>query len=224
MGNQIESTYPLTTWLQWVIANAIAECAGLGLTFGAGFVIFTLLGEPESTGAALLLGLLMVATGVLEGLIVGFLQWGVLRKVLPEIRWKSWVVATLIGALIAWLLGSIPSTMASMQSGPQAAASEPQQAVILLLAAVMGAVLGVVLAFPQWHVLRKQTTNAWIWLPANSLAWLAGMPVIFTTVDLAFQQLSRASALILLLSGLAVTGAVVGAIHGYALLRLIAET
>jgi uncharacterized protein YacL len=210
----------LSIWAQWVLANGIAECVGLGLTFGAGVVIFIVFGEPRHTWEALAFGLLMVITGVIEGSIVGIFQWRVIRKLLPIINWKSWLVATLIGALTAWLLGSIPSTLASMQPDQQAEMVEPQLAVMLLLAAAMGAVLGLVLAFPQSHVLRKYTSNAWIWLPANSLAWLAGLPIIFAAVDLVFKQNSTVFAVLLFFSALALTGAVVGAIHGLALVRL----
>ena len=66
-----------------------------------------------------------------------------------------------------------------------AVAEEPPQAVVLLLAAGMGLVAGLILSAAQWRVLRRHVTRAWQWLPANAIAWAAGMPLIFAGVDVA---------------------------------------
>jgi hypothetical protein len=70
-------------------------------------------------------------------------------------------------------------------SSPEA---EPPQWVILLLAAGMGAVGGAVLSFAQWLAMRSKVKSAGVWIPANMLAWLFGMPVIFWGIDLAFKM------------------------------------
>lgn len=55
------------------------------------------------------------------------------------------------------------------------------------------------------------------------LAWALGMPVIFASVDrayVAYESGSVAGALLIFAAALALTGAVVGAVHGLALVRL----
>jgi hypothetical protein len=42
-----------------------------------------------------------------------------------------------------------------------------------------------VLSFAQWRVLRKAAGRAGGWIPANMLAWMAGMPLIFWGIDAA---------------------------------------
>lgn len=101
-----------------------------------------------------------------------------------------------------------------------AAATEPSQGMMLLLAAGMGLVGGALLSFAQWLVLRKHVRGAGIWLPANMVAWLLGMPVIFWAIDQAQKLNSSYQAVAFTAVALLVVGAVVGAVHGLALVRL----
>ena len=214
-------TSKLRLWWQWILANALGELVGLGATFAIGFGLFSGLSDIPGIGAVLLSAGLMTTTGVLEGGVVGFAQWVVLRHTIQGISWRSWVLATIIGALIAWFFGSIPMTMASLsQPSASTPASEPPQTVVLLLAAGMGLVAGLILSLAQWRVLRKQVKKAWLWLPANALAWAVGMPIIFAAVDLAQQTGSIAGGVMVMAAGITLAGAVVGAIHGPALLYL----
>jgi len=206
---------------QWILANALGELVGLGATFAIGFGLFSGLADTPGIGAALLSAGLMTTTGVLEGGVVGYAQWLVLRKAIPSIGWRPWVIATIIGAVIAWFFGSIPMTLMSLsQLTTSTPASEPTQTVVLLLAAGMGLIAGAILSVVQWRVLRKQVRKAWLWLPANALAWAAGMPIIFAAVDLAQLAGSIAGSLIVMAAGITLAGAIVGAIHGLALIDL----
>jgi peptidoglycan/LPS O-acetylase OafA/YrhL len=66
---------------------------------------------------------------------------------------------------------------------------------------------------------RKVERAAW-WMPANMLAWLVGMPIIFWGIDAAQKGQPPLQAVLLLAGVLFLTGAVVGAIHGAFLARL----
>jgi hypothetical protein len=128
----------------------------------------------------------------------------------------------LIGALLAYVLGYLPSTLMSMREATASTApvAEPAQWIVLLLAAGMGAAGGAVLSFAQWLAMRGRVRGAGIWMPANMLAWLFGMPVIFWGIDLAFKMSALWQSALLLAGTLFAAGAVVGAIHGLFLIRL----
>jgi hypothetical protein len=127
----------------------------------------------------------------------------------------------MIGALLAWTFGSIPTTMLSMNTDPLTTPPlEPDISSILLISGSMGALLGIILAMAQWLVLRKHVSNAWWWLPANSAAWLLGMPMVFAAVDLAQKVESLAHILLIFAGALTLTGTVVGSVHGIALTKL----
>jgi hypothetical protein len=212
-------------YLRWLSANSLAELLGLGATFALDILLFTRLGDPQTVLAAAGMILLTTATGAIEGTVVGVLQWSVLRRPFPQVTRRAWVVATVVGAVVAWFLGSLPSTLMGLGSEQSGAASqEPETWLMMLLAAGMGLFLGVILALPQWRVLRRAVKSAWVWLPANAVAWALGMPVIFAAVDLAYNTGAVAGAVAVMAAALALTGAVVGAVHGVALVWLAGKT
>jgi len=139
-------------------------------------------------------------------------------------RWRTWAVATGAGAFLAWTLGMIPSTVLSLGAGPSSgggAQAESSQALMYGLAFLMGLVLGPVLGFAQWLALRRYVMGAALWVPANAVAWAFGMVVIFVGIDLAMDGRFGLRAVGILVFTLACAGAVVGAIHGLALVRLL---
>lgn len=208
-------------WWRWVAANALGEFIGLGAVAALGFLFLRHTGEPANAVQALTLAGAFVLLGALEGAVVGLAQRQVLRTRLPAIR--GWVHATVAGAMAAWAVGMLPSTLMSLAPHQDNAAPvEPPLVMLLLLAAGLGAVAGPLLAAFQWLSLRAVVARkAWLWLPANAAAWTVGMPVIFlgaqaNEVTSSPPVIAVAAALALLLAG-----AVVGAVHGRVLLALI---
>lgn len=221
MSRQMDIRHRFQLWPRWVGVNALAELVGLGATLALDFVIISSIAAAQTMTASLLAIVLMTATGAVEGLVVGLLQWSVLRRPFPSIARRTWVVATVTGAVVAWFLGSLPSTLMDMgaQQGSTPVAGPPL-ATVLMLAAGMGFVLGAVLAYPQWRVLRRAISGAWVWIPANCVAWAGGMAVIFAAIDVAQRASSTSQALAVAGASLLLAGAVVGAVHGLALVWL----
>jgi hypothetical protein len=213
-------------WFRWVSANALGELFGLGLTFLITGFAFSKLENQQTMTAILLSFVFAVTSGAVEATLVGLAQWWAMRPWFPAIGRFAWWRGTLIGALIAYVLGYLPSTLMSLgeatsQSAPVA---EPPQWIILLLAAGMGAVGGAVLSFAQWLALRGKVRRAGLWIPANMLAWFLGMPIIFWGVDLAFKMSALWQSILLMAGILLIAGAVVGAIHGRFLVSLAKES
>lgn len=208
-------------WQRWVVANALGELVGLGTVAAVGFLFLRHVGEPQTGPQSLALAGLFVLLGAFEGLVIGLAQRHVLRTLLPSVR--GWVLATVGGALLAWALGMVPSTVANFapQDG-EAASFDPPLALVLLLAGGLGAVAGPLLAAIQWLSLRKVLAGkAGWWLAANAAAWALGMPIIFLGVQAhQFTSSAVATAAIVALALLA-AGAVVGAVHGRVLLGLV---
>lgn len=209
-------------WQRWVVANALGELVGLGTVAAVGLLLFQHAGEPANLEQALLFAAAFVLLGAFEGTVIGLAQRQVLRTLLPSVR--GWVLATLVGAMVAWAVGMVPTTVAAlMQQGttPTATPSEPPLIMVLLLASCLGAVAGPMLAAFQWLSLRNVVpTKAWLWLPANAAAWALGMPVIFLGAEA--NELTSSTTAIAALVALAIfiAGAVVGAVHGRVLLGL----
>lgn len=204
-------------WSSWIAANALGELLGLGLAGAIGIGVAQAVAIPPAAEIAIKVAAFLVI-GVYEGAIVGGAQWIVLRRVLPRLDAPSWVGATIAGAVIAWMLGSIPSALAGRAGGP---AVEPPLALVLLLSAAMGAVLGVILGAAQWVVLRRHARRAGRWIAANAAAWAVGMPVIFLATGIVGPQTPAIAIAALAALFVTIAGAVVGAIEGAFLVRLI---
>lgn len=209
---------------RWILANALAELVGLGATFGLGYVVGPAADAAGTAMAVVGAGLVMVVAGTLfEGVVVGLAQGWVLTDALGALALRDWVRATALGAFLAWLLGMIPSTIAQLTADPTAAAEAPAMVggEVLVLAAVLGLVLGPILALPQWAVLRRHVARAGWWIAANAGAWAVGMMVVFAGAGALAEDGSRAGFAAVLLTSFLVAGAAVGTVHGAVLVRLL---
>jgi hypothetical protein len=220
-----EETYG-KLWLRWVGANIVAETLGLGASFLVLYLTFSL-GEPRGLLQAAALALPSIVIGGIEGLLVGLGQWWAMHPYLPSVPRNRWVLATVIGALLAWTLGMLPSTLMSVSAQAEGAAqaaaanAEPPTWIVILLSMCLGLVAGIILATPQWLVLRHSLAHAGWWIPANCLAWMLAMPLTFILPDLLPAGSSVVTIAIFLLAALALVGAIVGAVHGAALVWLL---
>lgn len=217
-------------YYRWIAANGWAESVGLGTTLLVGRAAAPLLERDPGPGPVLLAAAAAVILGILlEGVLVGLAQAGVLRRAGAGVSVSGWIGATAAGAGAAWLLGMVPSTVAALLvSGSSGAgappAAEPPALVQCGLALLLGAVTGPVLGLGQWLVLRRHVAGAGRWIAANALAWALGMVVIFAGMDRVPWE--RGGLLVplgvYLVCGAA--GLVVGAVHGRVLQRLLGQT
>jgi len=218
-------------WWRWIVANSLAEfiglgsvaAIGLGSVAAAGYFVMSILGEPQGIFPALLFATIFITLGAFEGLVVGYAQTKVLQQQLPTLR--GWIRATVVGAVIAWVLGMLPSTVMNLANVSETSPPpEISEWLRLLFAAGLGLITGPILAFFQWRCLRHyvRTRSRW-WLPANALAWAAGMPVIFAGAHVA--AISTIHLVIIFAVGLSLllAGTIVGAIHGRILVWILNE-
>lgn len=212
-------------WQRWVASNALGEMLGLGSTLAVGAFFITRLGNDQSLTAVLASFGVAVASGAIEATLVGLAQWWAMHPWFTGISRRGWWIATLVGALVAYVMGYLPSTLMSMgQQASEAPAAEPAQWIVFLLAAGLGLVGGAVLSFAQWLILRKSVPGAGWWIPANMLAWLVGMPLVFWGIDAAQKGQPTWQSVLLIAGVLLLMGAVVGAIHGVVIVRLAERT
>jgi hypothetical protein len=197
---------------------------GLGGSAGLALLIFGIAGPAETAVIVLAAeGMVVIAT-ILEGDVVGLAQWLVLRRILMQITGRRWIGATALGALVAWVLGMLPSTVMSLQETTgNVEPPEFRAGTAIGLAFVMGLALGPILAFFQWLVLRQHLPCAGWWIPANAVAWAFGMMLIFAGAGTISAEASPLTIAGVLAVTCLLAGTVVGAIHGLVLIWLLRE-
>ncbi|MGB8381258.1 MAG: hypothetical protein WCG47_08395 [Dermatophilaceae bacterium] len=203
---------------RWVLANGVGELLGLGLGALASLPLQMRLESALPTVAAALVAAVVFA--VLEGAIVGGLQWRVLRERAPSISARAWVGATMLGGLIAWLAVSLPFALMPDDSAAAEATPEPPLVLQLALMALAGLAAGPVLGGTQALVLRRVTDRPWSWVWANARAWAVGLPIIQLAAGGMPAGTPAAFAVAAAAAALFVAGCAVGRIHGPTLVRL----
>lgn len=201
-----------TLWEAWVAATAIAELVGLIMVLLVSTTM-NLLGTTELVAV-------LYVVGLLQGIVLGFAQWLVLRHYIKHMG--KWIVVTAIAAAIAWLLGIKAIALLSFFLVLDHAGTVEMRTLALTRDVfLVGAWTGGVLGLAQWLVLREHIRRAGGWVFANAIAWACGLLVAFVgTTFMTFDRFDFATALAGAVTGLT-AGAVVGGITGIALLWLL---
>ncbi len=185
-------------WLGWVAASTV----GMFVGFIAGFLsldlIYDVLGDWLNYNV---LGdwFDFLFLGIVPGIVVGVLQWLVLRQRVSGAGW--WVLASAAAGygILAGFIGY----------------SESLSFGTLLRFTGVVALGGAVTGILQWLVLRSQVSRAGWWVLASTVGWALGM-----AVSRAFPWGADDSDA---LGALVVTGAVLGAVTGGALVWLLRQ-
>src|SRR5512143_2892833 len=103
-----------TLWFRWMLANAMGEMFGLGLTLVVGAYAISKIGDQAGIVAILAVFIVAVFSGAIEATLVGLAQWTAMHPWFPNATAFAWWRATLLGALLAYVLGWLPSTIMSL--------------------------------------------------------------------------------------------------------------
>jgi hypothetical protein len=144
--------------VRWVLVVTLGEAVGFSVPAVVGVAVTGAPWGPRATLVALVLA------GSVEGALLGAAQADCLYRwrVLPARRW--WVVATSVGAAVAWSIGMLPSTFDLRWTAETA-----------VVAGVGGLMLLTSLPLAQYFVLRGHASRAARWIPINIAAWLLGI-------------------------------------------------
>ena len=211
-------------WWKWTLNCGIGELIGIAAAAMIAIAVTQFLGEPETVGDKILGIFIMLFAGLIEGFILGTLQWKVLKIKFPDIPYDKWSNMTILVAMMGWLIGTTAvMVLMEIEQIPDTALIVPTIGQTILYASGLGLVLGAIFGYFQWLVFRKYALHTFKWIWANAIGWAIAMVIIFY-----FSSLPNAGtpALMVLLYG--VTGGVlaglsVGAITGLFLNRIIKE-
>ncbi|BAZ39612.1 hypothetical protein NIES4101_55660 [Calothrix sp. NIES-4101] len=193
-------------WERWIVATSIAEVIGLAIVAVVSLIV-SQFGYIQGT---------FTLVGILEGIVLGFAQWLVLRRYIQHSR--RWIIATVIGALFAWFSGLTVSALMAIAYAGVSDVTKTQAFIKGLF--LLGAGLGAMLGFCQWLVIKNQIRFSIWWIVANAIAWAVGLFVAYIGVGMAQESFSLQTALVTAVTGTAM-GAVIGGITGTALVCLL---
>jgi hypothetical protein len=190
--------------VRWVLVVTLGEAVGFTVPAAVSVAVTGASWGPLPTLVAIVLA------GTVEGAMLGAAQADCLYRwrVLPVRRW--WIVATSVGAAVAWSLGMLPSTFDLRWTAATA-----------VVAGVGGLMLLTSLPLAQYFVLRDHAKRAALWIPINIAAWLLGIAWTLAPSPVVDES-TPAGALILIygIAGLCMA-ATVAIVTGVGMIRLL---
>ncbi|HEY5846112.1 MAG TPA: hypothetical protein VIT42_04895 [Microlunatus sp.] len=152
---------PSRFFRRWLGFVTLGEGAGFAMAAAAGVASAVLQPSPALAYAV------VIAAGAIEGGLLGVGQLLALRALrLESSVLRRWPVLTSLGAVVAWAIGLLPSTL------PDLDWSSP---LVWVGAGLLGLVLLAAIPLAQLILLRRMVLRPWRWLPANILGWLLGI-------------------------------------------------
>lgn len=190
---------------RWVLLVTLGEAVGFCVPAAIGVAMSAASWGPLVTVLA------MVLAGSVEGAALGLAQADCLHRwgVLPVRR--RWVLATSVGAAVAWSLGMLPSVLGGLN-----------WTFATIVAAGIGAlILLTSLPIAQYVVLRDHARRPVLWIPVNMVAWLVG--ISWTLLPSPWVDQSTPPGLLILICGIAglCMAATVAVITGLGLIWLL---
>ncbi len=205
---------PSGFYRKWILACGLAEFIGIGIA--AGFAVFSqLYVDGPAWWQRTMVLLLMIIAGSIEGTLVGYFQWRVLSLKFSKLAARRWIQLTIAAAVVAWLLGMLPSTLASGAETGSDASFDPQTWMMVLMGMGMGLVLGPLFGFFQWLELRRHAQKSHLWIWANLLGWMGGLAFIFLGASLPSLQTPIWGIILSAIAGGLTGGLTVGIITGW---------
>jgi hypothetical protein len=206
-SHPVSESHHYGLWMKWTLAVGLGELIGFGV-LAVALPLLLAFSMPES-----ILPLAAISFGAVEGAAVGTAQWLVLRRYLPDLTRRAWVLATALAAMWAYALAMIPFQLADPNT------LDP------IVMVVGGLTLGVLFLLSmggaQWLVLRRHVPNSGWWVLANAIAWPLGVAAPVVTIALVPDPAPLAATIAAGILGGLLMGIVVGGLTGIVLVRLL---
>lgn len=151
-------------WRRWTLSTTLAEAAGFCAPALAGVA------AAQAGLSAVSTLLVMLAAGAVEGSALGAGQHWVLARHLRRLPRGEFVLATAAGAMLAYAIGMLPSTL-----GDRLGDAAPT--LVVPVAALAGVALLASIGTAQWVVLRRAGYDRPWWILTTAGGWLAGLAV-----------------------------------------------
>jgi hypothetical protein len=159
---------------RWTALCAAAEAVGMTAAATAAAVSQSLVGDPANRRQAAVVLAIVVIGGLVEGVAVGALQAVGLRRLVPTLDTRRWLVVTTAVAGIGWAAATAPAALSGGGGG-----AAPPLAMVVAGAMGLGALMGALLGAAQAPGLRGRVSHPWRWVGACAAAWAPTMAVIF---------------------------------------------
>lgn len=168
------------SWIRWTLAVGLGLAVGFGVAAAITVLVAAQVTGDATWAAATPIWIAAIIGGVIQGVILGFLQFALLRSWVPALRALPWVIATAGVAAAGWAVAIGYQLAATINETTEVLTVDELDAArglnwpAAIIGVVGGALIGAAFGLTQGHLLRRHLPRARMWVPANMVAWAAG--------------------------------------------------
>lgn len=163
---------------RWIEACAAGELLGIATAALWWTTVDRFDPVPIGTAAEVLMLIGKAASGLVQGVVLGFLQGWALRRQYPALNANRWTAATVVAAVALW---SVAAWYSVYPPASGANLLPPVQTLFqtALTSAGFGLGVGILFGAVQALVLRRVARNSHWWIATNAVGWGAALPCIY---------------------------------------------
>lgn len=177
-------------WNRWMLIYSFGEVLGIGVAAIIGRFLFIGFSSTSIAQSSALFFFVLVMSGAAEGIIIGYVQWKSLSRLLVDFHPAIWIITTSLAAITGWLVILPPSVVFISFFSTLKLINVYYS---LLYAALAGMAFGGIIGIPQYLIIKRFYTKASVWIIANALGWMHS----FITIYLGLLFLSYSTSILL---------------------------
>ncbi|MEO5977803.1 MAG: hypothetical protein ABIS36_14945 [Chryseolinea sp.] len=196
-------------WFKWMFNYSIGELTGIGAAAIVGRLLFISF-NTQGVQPAFLTTAVLIMAGASEGLIIGYIQWKSLSRLVSNFKPTVWIITTSLSAIAGWLLILPPAIVfISFLSRLHIV----QNSYLPFYAGLAGLAFGGVMGIPQFFIIRKFYKASVGWIMANALGWMFSFLVVYGALQM-FSDHSTFYNVVIIVGSCILSGFVQGVITG----------
>lgn len=163
-------------WIKWILNYSVGELLAIGVATTVGRLVFVELSDEIADSPTFVTPLVLIAIGLVEGWVIGYLQWRSLSRLVINFQSAAWVYTTMIATTVGWVL-IIPPTILLVAFFVDFGLATKYYSV--LYAALAGGSFGSIIGIGQYFILRRFYNNGLVWVFSNAAGWTLSFLVVF---------------------------------------------
>jgi hypothetical protein len=163
-------------WHRWILSYSLGELLGIGVAAIIARFLYLGYSQIDLGRSPALDAFVLIIAGTSEGLIIGYVQWKSLSRIIMSLKPASWIITTTLSSILGWFLILPPAVLIIFFF---AKLSSNNQYTSILYTLLAGAAFGSVIGIAQFFIIRKFVNNAIVWIFANSISWAVSFLILY---------------------------------------------
>ncbi len=168
-------------WYTWMLNYSFGELLGIGAAAIIGRFLFLNFSTTSSSSQSAITMIILVIAGTTEGLIIGFIQWRSLSKLIQDFKPIPWVATTTLPTIAGWLL-ILPPAVVFLSFLTKIAFINNSYSI--LYSVFVGMAFGGLIGIPQFFIIKKYYKKAMVWIIANAISWAISFLIIYLALSM----------------------------------------